>query len=156
VLAVYPAAQYGGSYLWAGLTALTDGVRGCPTRRFANAIASHTPVYRFLYTHVFETGPAYLADLRASHLFEDRLLWHYDLYGDGNVLSPGEEALSARMTDYWTNFARTGNPNGPGLTAWPLYNARTELLLTLDNVSSVVRKYHDDQCAVLDTIVLPE
>lgn len=34
---------------------------------------------------------------------------------------PMEEAdyeLSDRMTGYWTNFARYGNPNGPGLPEW--------------------------------------
>ena len=32
-----------------------------------------------------------------------------------------DRALSEQIQKYWTNFARTGNPNGPGLPPWPAY-----------------------------------
>ena len=40
--------------------------------------------------------------------------------------------LSDRMTAYWTNFARAGNPNSAGLPEWPLYNTETRMRLILD------------------------
>jgi para-nitrobenzyl esterase len=34
---------------------------------------------------------------------------------------PEDRAVSEQVSSYWTNFARTGNPNGPGLPFWPDY-----------------------------------
>ena len=34
---------------------------------------------------------------------------------------PEDYKLSEQMGAYWTNFAKTGNPNGAGQGAWPIY-----------------------------------
>ena len=47
---------------------------------------------------------------------------------------PWEKAdfqLSNDMSSYWTNFAKTGNPNGKGLPAWPAYVAGKHVTMEL-------------------------
>jgi para-nitrobenzyl esterase len=44
------------------------------------------------------------------------------------VWGPEERKLSERMMTYWTNFAKTGNPNGPGVPEWPKYGAEKQVI----------------------------
>ncbi len=40
-----------------------------------------------------------------------------------------DRKLSARMMAFWVNFAKNGNPNGPGLDYWPAYESQSDLNL---------------------------
>ncbi len=46
----------------------------------------------------------------------------------GAVWRPEDWKLSEQMMSYWTNFARSGDPNGPGLPMWPKYDANDSLI----------------------------
>ena len=38
-----------------------------------------------------------------------------------STVEPKDTALSQLVESYWTNFAKTGDPNGAGLPNWPRY-----------------------------------
>lgn len=46
----------------------------------------------------------------------------------GAAWRPEDRTLSERMVTYWTNFARTGDPNGNGLPHWPRYDTEKQLI----------------------------
>jgi para-nitrobenzyl esterase len=50
----------------------------------------------------------------------------------GETVRPEDRKLSDQMMGYWTNFAKTGDPNGSGLPAWPSYS-KDGLLIHLDS-----------------------
>jgi para-nitrobenzyl esterase len=50
----------------------------------------------------------------------------------GAVWRPEDRKLSEQMMGYWTNFAKTGDPNGPGLPEWPKYG-KDDSLIHLDS-----------------------
>lgn len=52
---------------------------------------------------------------------------------DAGLTEPSDEdrAWAETVRGYWLNFARTGDPNGPGLPEWPQYDSVSDLTLVL-------------------------
>ena len=66
---------------------------------------------------------------------------------------PWEDAdrqLSDAMSSYWVNFAATGDPNGKGLTKWPVYKESTDVALELGDKIAPLPALHKSALDFLD------
>ncbi|XP_062395039.1 fatty acyl-CoA hydrolase precursor, medium chain-like [Sardina pilchardus] len=113
---------------------LADLVFNIPAVKLSKAHRdSGAPVYMYELQH----PPSILSDKRPSFVkvdHADDLIFVFGFpFIKGHVKINGtfteeEEELSRTVMSYWGNFARTGSPNGPGLTHWPMYGAGEEYL----------------------------
>jgi para-nitrobenzyl esterase len=53
---------------------------------------------------------------------------------DENSRTESDFKLSEIMIKYWTNFAKTGNPNGEGLPVWERYSADSQFVMLLKDI----------------------
>ena len=67
-------------------------------------------------------GPSHYAELWYSFDHLDQEPWRW---------SATDRQLANDMALYWSNFARTGDPNGQGLTPWPRFTLKTPEMLYL-------------------------
>lgn len=138
VLSSYPFANYpfGGEALGASGT---DGIFSCPARNADKSLSNFVTTYAYEFNDENAPPPQSLFGglltfpLGAYHTAELQYLFTGDFFGLPMApLSPAQQQLSNAMVSYWTQFAKTGNPNSPGEPAWSAYSA------SADNFQSLI------------------
>ncbi|NKB43547.1 MAG: carboxylesterase family protein [Alphaproteobacteria bacterium] len=85
--------------------------------------------YQFSHPPPFGAGHPYLG-LGVPHSVE--MPYVFDALEHFSIPRTDEEnEMASVMTAYWTNFAKTGDPNSPELPHWPEFNSATQHVMIL-------------------------
>lgn len=124
---------------------------GEPVRFIATTMtAQGLPVYEYRFAYVanamrseWTEGPPHATDIPYS------MNTVRAKYGD--KLTTADSAMAQMAHSYWVNFVRTGNPNGPGLPYWPVYDPRADVLMSFA-ADGIPRAIPDPHKARLDAV----
>ncbi len=88
----------------------------------AHLRTGHAPVYRYRFDQPMPQTPDAPAGSTGLVPHAADIPFVFGALADiKNNWTDAHRAVSALMVAYWTNFARCGDPNGPGLPHWPQY-----------------------------------
>jgi para-nitrobenzyl esterase len=138
VLAQYPLTNYlNADEAVAAIE--TDFAFACPARLLDQALSRYVPVFAYEFNDEdapeillppvsFPYGAAHGSELQ--YFFPAASLTH--LPTPPPELRPDQRQLSRAMMRYWTQFAKTGDPNGPGTPSWAAYASALDEFQSLE------------------------
>jgi para-nitrobenzyl esterase len=148
LLAQYPSSSYASPR--AAYVALTTDIKfTCPGRKALQAFdrGQAEPVYRYVFSHVADNAAPRVKALGATHGLE--LGFVFDVLPNPG---PGDEVVTTALNGYWSRLAASGDPNGEGALAWPLYDRTSEEHMRLESPLAVESAYRAAQCDFLESL----
>ena len=93
----------------------------------AHRKTGNSPVYRYHF-ELRALPSKYHPEISAFHSDDIEYVFGTLDTRPGETVRPEDRKLSEQMMGYWTNFAKTSDPNGSGLPAWPKYDKEDSLI----------------------------
>ena len=111
----------------------------------AQVATGGAPVYRYRFDEP-SPGSLYHPAPAAFHSDDIEYVFGNLSARPSSAWTAADYKLSEQMQSYWINFAKTGDPNGPGLPAWPTYNAAGQWpVMHFDATSAAQPDTHRDR-----------
>jgi para-nitrobenzyl esterase len=122
---------------------ITDTGHRCPAITIADwHSAAGLSAYEYEFSHAFPESK-----IGASHSGELRYVFGVFPAQPAET----EHKISEDMETYWTNFAKTGNPNGKGLPVWPKFDSTARRYIEFtDNEPVAKEDLRHDFCQLFD------
>ena len=146
VAAAYPVANFANGVPNPQTAALArvigDSRLVCPT--FDTAVrTAHAGASVFMYNFDVPVPALISMTLGATHGSELT-----SVFGTSPTFAtdPGAKSVSDLMQRYWTNFARTGNPNAGADLTWPALTETTNVRVNLAVQPSIVNDFRATEC----------
>ena len=128
LLAVYPH-ENDAQALAVARNSVRDSLFAWPTWAWAHLQTQHGKAKAFVYYFDHRTSES---PNGATHAAELGYVFGNLAPPPGGSLRPEDSKMSELIMTYWTNFAKTGDPNGTGLPSWPAFGKSNEAVMFLD------------------------
>ncbi len=67
----------------------------------------------------------------ATHVSE--ILYAFGHLDGSRTWTDSDQQVADAMSSHWVNFAKTGDPNGKGLSKWPVYDGKIKSVMVFGN-----------------------